>query len=146
MKKSRILLYLIYLGLILGYIFFSKSMLISLRKQSQYTFTYFPYYLYAYLINVFFGIVLGLENFITEFKKEGRWTINLPRLLILGLPLLYFSLGLFFIFMPFRFLYDYLANPIILFLGEGVDFITFFQIFLGYIICTSFIKVKIDYI
>lgn len=38
------------------------------------------------------GVVLGLDNFTKELKKDGKWKIDIPKIIILGLPSLLFSI------------------------------------------------------
>lgn len=60
--------------------------------------------------------------------------------LFLGLPSLYFSIGVFIIYSPINFIQQILLVPNSLLL-KGT-FISVFQMILGHTICTSFIKIK----
>lgn len=92
------------------------------------------------IIFIVLGILLGLDRVILEMRKENRWRINLPKVIFLGLPSLYFSVGTFIsFFCPIVFIQVNLCYPLSFLKG---NFISVFQIILGYIICTSFIKKK----
>ena len=82
------------------------------------------------------GLLLGLEHLIHEKNKEGYWKINLPKIILMGVPSLYFSLALI--------LYinlNVFSFPLRILMGIGIDFMSIFQIVLGYSIITSFYKI-----
>lgn len=48
------------------------------------------------------GVVLGLDNFIVQLKKEGNLKFNIPKLVVIGLPSLILSIPyLWAAFVPF---------------------------------------------
>ena len=141
MKKNNWLLYFSYAVALIGYITFSNKILIFLNNQFKMTFKTLPLLLGSMIIFIVLGVLLGLERFILEKRKEGNWRINLPKVIFLGLPSLYFSVGtLIYFYCPIIFVQVTLCYQIRFFF-EG-NFISVFQIILGYIICTSFIKIK----
>ncbi len=77
-----------------------------------------------------FGILLGNKHLMKEIKAEGRWRMNLPKLIILGIfPFLIVSLlGLF---------YEQLHSSIDLYMLEILALIL-----CGYYISHSIYKVK----
>lgn len=77
----------------------------------------------------------------TWIRKDGKWRINIPRLILLGVPSLYFSLGILILSFPITFIRQTLSYPILYFL-KCDDILSIFQVILGYIIITSFMKVK----
>ncbi|MFZ7132782.1 MAG: hypothetical protein ACOWWR_10530 [Eubacteriales bacterium] len=82
------------------------------------------------------GFLLGLENLMNEFKKEGSWVINLPKILWMGIPSLYFSSSLFISYsIP-----NILSYPVGILFNNGTIFMVLFQLILGYTITTSFYK------
>ncbi len=90
-----------------------------------------------FFIFCFLGIVFGFEKFISEIKKEGRWHINLPRLLIIGIPSL--SIGIYVIlYNTFLFIPPFLNLVFVNF----ILFINLMQMILGYTIITSFYKIE----
>lgn len=141
MRKSNWLLYFIYAVALLGYMIFSNKILISVNEQVQRTFNSLPLIIWSMIIFVVLGLLLGLERFLLETRKEGHWKINSPKIIFLGVPSLYFSLSIFILSHPMNFIQGILYYPI-LFFSKHTDFISIFQIILGYIIITSFIKIK----
>lgn len=140
MIKNNWLKYFLYAVVLIFYITFSNIILIFLNKQTQMTYNTFSFLLGSTIIFIVLGLLLGLDRLILEMKKEGKWRINLPKVIFLGLPSLYFSVGTFISFYcPIVFIQVTLCYPLSFLKG---NFISFFQIILGYIICTSFIKIK----
>jgi len=45
------------------------------------------------VICIAIGLLLGGEYLFSEMKKEGKWKLNLPKIILLALPALYFSLA-----------------------------------------------------
>lgn len=84
------------------------------------------------LICIVIGLLLGLEHFFKEFRKEGRWTVNLIRLVIMGIPsgisAFYFVLSVV------------LSLRIPSFMMYSTLFYEFSGLIFGYTIMTSFYK------
>lgn len=87
------------------------------------------------------GVLLGLERFILEAKKEGSWKVNWPKALFLGLPLFYLAFGIFVGYLPINFIKEGLFYPSMLLFSE-INMVPAFQMTFGYILVTSFIKIK----
>ncbi len=91
-------------------------------------------HLVTLIITVILGMLFGLETFIRNITKTGKWTINLRRLIIIGIPLLFLSIEYF----------DFIILNNIL--GMGNQLLTtpgresFFRLMLGYILISSFEK------
>lgn len=53
-------------------------------------------YLFVSLVNFIFfggiGFILGLDKLIKELKKDGEIKVNIPRLVVLGIPILILSI------------------------------------------------------
>ncbi len=103
---------------------------------------------YPVLINtlwiVFYGamgLILGSEHLLRELKKDGIWKINLPKIIVMGVPSLYISLSslIYYNYFINTFLPS-LVFPIRVMLRGNFDFLNIFQLLLGYIISTSFYK------
>ncbi|RII36139.1 hypothetical protein D2A34_01835 [Clostridium chromiireducens] len=137
MRKNNWLMYSIYSIVLLCYIIFSSKILIYEKEQFQRTFNNVPLIIWSIVIFIVLGLLLGLEKFLSEKKKDGRWKVNLSRLVLLGIPSLYFSLGIMILSIPITFV----RYPI-LYLLKYEDILSIFQVILGYIIITSFIKEK----
>lgn len=90
MKQKQWLKYLFYMVIIL--IIVLLRVYITKLTKGYYSETYqMNFYLLTImvLINVTLGLLLGLEHLIKEIKTEGTWKINLPKLILLGIPSLY---------------------------------------------------------
>jgi hypothetical protein len=132
--------YFIYMCLILIVVFWGQHVFGVYKQNVQKTFNFNPYYPNVLMI-VFYGsigLLLGLEHLICEIKKEGTWIINLPKIVLMTLPSLYFSLSIFIYYNNITFL----SFPIKVLIEDGTNFINAFQIILGYSIITSFYKVN----
>jgi len=80
---------------------------------------------------VLLGIILGLEHFIAEWKKEGCWRINFWRIIFLSLPMAYFAFSML-ISMVFK-----IPIPsLIMYRDTG----TITAVLFGYFIITSFYR------
>ncbi|MDF2540750.1 MAG: hypothetical protein K0S47_468 [Herbinix sp.] len=92
------------------------------------------------LINVLLGSLLGLEYLVKEIRSEGTWKINFPKFILLGLPSLYCSIGIFSIYFPNKFLLYFFTKPLWSLLTYDVNILSLFQLMFGYIVVTSFYK------
>lgn len=144
MKKNNWLWYFRYLVLIICYMVIGYNILTFMDNQRQMTYNSIPFMIVSTLVFTIMGFLLGVEKFLIEMKKEGPWKINLPRIILLGIPALYFSLSLFMYYCPIDFVRQILVYPVEFFLKSKINFIPMFQLILGYIVITSFIKVNID--
>ena len=92
------------------------------------------------LINCLFGVLLGLEHLIHEIKTEGTWNINYPKLILIGLPSLYFSIANFSIYSHSK-LFQYIFTfPLRILLSYDTTILYLCQLIFGYIVITSFYK------
>ena len=91
------------------------------------------------LIFLLFGLLLGLEHLVCEAVKKGKWHVNLPRLILLGLPSLLFGFyfDLYYTNIPFLRL---LAHFLPAFLAQFAVFEQLSILLLGYIVVTSFYR------
>ncbi|MBL4931220.1 hypothetical protein [Clostridium paridis] len=142
MKKKSWLMYLIYALIFACYILFSSKLFISLDKESKVTFNVIPILIWSSVLFIGLGVLLGVERFLLEIRKEGRLRVNLPKFIFLGLPSLYFSLGLFLAYSPINFFKQTFTYPILRLLLIKSDFLAIFQIIFGYVLITSIVKVK----
>jgi hypothetical protein len=137
-KAKSWLRYLIYMCLILIMVFWGQYIFGVYKQSVQKSFNYRPYYLNILMI-IFYGgigLLLGSEHLICEIKKEGTWSINLPKIVLMAIPSLYFSLAIFIYFNNI----PVLSFPISVLIEDGTAFINAFQIILGYSIITSFYR------
>jgi len=141
-KKNNWLLYFIYAVVFSCYIIFTNKILIFLGKQSEKSFEILPLMICSMILFIVLGLFLGAERLLLETRKDGKWKINLPKLILLGVPSLYASVGMFLFFCPIEFIQK-LYLPMMLFNANKTNFLPIFQVILGYIIITSFVKVKV---
>ena len=85
------------------------------------------------------GAVLGLDSLIKERNKAGKWTINISKIIIIGIPSLIFALPLNLL------LIDGISVPnVIMKILANDNLMVICNVILGYIITTSFYKVEVD--
>lgn len=140
MKKNNWGIYFFYGIVLVGYAVLSNKVLVLANKQREETFQILPSMLWVTLVFIGLGVLLGLEKIISESKKNGIWKINLPKLIFLGIPSLYFSLGLFLYYSSSSFIRETIAYPLNYFLDNNINVLSLFQVILGYVIISSFIK------
>jgi hypothetical protein len=139
MKKKSCLKYFFIITLIIIVVFLGDYVFDSI-KEFQMTFSFFLYLFLEMGIYVIIGLLLGVEHLIQEFKKVGVWRINLIKLALLGIPSLYFALGIFIYFGIGRHLPNILIHPIGLLIKNSTNYLHVFQLILGHSIITSFYK------
>lgn len=141
MKKSW-LKYLIYVLLIFTLLcidaYVTRQQVIDRATTFQFSYLYF---LTTMVIRICIGFSLGLEYINKEMKKEGKWEVNFPKVILLAIPSLYFSIAIL-LFNTFHneFLQKVLYKPSWYFIKLGYDFTFIFQILLGFFLITSFYK------
>jgi hypothetical protein len=94
-----------------------------------------------FIFNLVIGMFLGIDHFIAEIKKSGSWKINLPKIVLVGLPSLFFSLTYHFAYINNSFVQIRLERLVSL----GKNFIPIFQIVLGYALITCLYKNKEEF-
>jgi hypothetical protein len=92
------------------------------------------------------GILIGLHSYIIESKKLGTWKINFRKLIIIGLPSLYFSLNYIWILSGSKFLRDIIAYPLHLLNRFGFGYVSLFQVIFGYLLITSIYKCEEEHL
>lgn len=146
MKKKSYLKYFFIITLIIFVVFLGDYVFDDIRQEALRT---FHFYRYQYILEIGFyvmiGLLLGVEHLMQEFKKVGVWKINLIKLVLLGLPSLYFALGFFLYFEIGRYLPNILIHPIGLLINNSTNYLQVFQLILGHTIITSFYKKSDEY-
>lgn len=142
MKKNHWLSYFLYTVILLSYIFFSNKIFRVLNEQRSNTFDFFPGLIWSTVIFVILGVLLGVEKFIMERRKEGHWEVNVPKVIFLGIPTLYLAFGVFLNYLPIEFVNQTLTYPIRFFLMDNSSYWAIFQMLFGYVVVTSFYKVE----
>jgi hypothetical protein len=134
MRKKLWLKYSIYILLLIVIIFLKEYVTGKLTFSYKRTWgaggSYILLITVPLIFNLVIGLFLGLEHFIVEIKKAGTWKINLPKLILVGLPSLFFSLTY----------HVALYVQSLSYATLGTNFIPVFQIVLGYVVITCLYK------
>lgn len=142
MKIKSWLKYLICI-LLICFLIILREYVGKLFSASYYRIEY-PEIFYYGIINLFLGVsiglFLGLEYLIKELGKEGTWKINLPKLILFGLPSLYFSLSPIWFLSHSEFIHEIIAYPLLYLFRYGSSYVSLFQVILGYVVITSLFK------
>ncbi|KZL90418.1 hypothetical protein [Clostridium magnum] len=142
MKMKLWLRYFVYMFLIFVVVFSGEHVFQGIAKIRENSFN--PQYFYTSAMTIIFygsvGLILGLEHFICEIKKEGTWALILPKIVLMGLPSLYFSLAYVTFSFNIEFLRNIIIYPIITLMVSYSGFLSVFPLILGYTIITSFYK------
>ncbi|NTV90904.1 MAG: hypothetical protein HGA22_11200 [Clostridiales bacterium] len=93
-------------------------------------------FIIQFIVYCLAGCVFGLEKILAERKKTGKWKINISRLLVLGIPSLFFGLYIL-LYYTFSFLPSY--NYVFI---DNEMFIRLMQMGFGYTVITSFYKAE----
>ena len=139
MKKRIWLKYIMIITLILLVVFCGVSYFDANNEINRWNSNYQSFISYT-VFYVILGLIIGLELFIQEAQKSGKWRIDIAKLIILGIPSLYFSLGIYLYFGLGRLLPSILTYPIAILISSNTGILPVFQMILGYSIITSFYK------
>ncbi|WP_218780453.1 hypothetical protein [Bacillus sp. EAC] len=63
-----------------------------LKQHTAETYNFIPMIIYAPLLYIIIGILLGLPTILKENSKSGRWAFKLEKLVFVGVPALYIAL------------------------------------------------------
>ncbi|APM40883.1 hypothetical protein [Clostridium kluyveri] len=142
MKLRTWLKYLAYTFVIIAFMYLGEYVLTYLKKSWEVTFnlSVYQYDLITFIFYAAIGFLIGLEYFLKEKRKEGRWKINVSKLILMGLPSLYFSLYAFIFYFSVPSVINILIQPIVFFLSD-ITFMAIFQLLFGYVVITSLYKV-----
>ena len=111
------------------------------RTYSNRTFSLnYGYIVIRLLIGYSIGAILGLDYFINELRKEGKWRFNISKVILVGLPSLYISLTFIWFYSNVHFLQNVIAYPLLKLMIYFPDSVPLFQLVFGYTIITSFYK------
>lgn len=86
MKIKNAKFYIIYSIIILLFIISSGYALRKLSTFAREAFQPLPLYRTSFTVLFLFGGILGLESLLNEKNKDGKWSLNLLKLIVLGLP------------------------------------------------------------
>ena len=137
-KKSWIT-YAIYILLISVLIFLKEYAIGKLEYSYKRTWggngSYILLITIPFIFNLVIGMFIGIDHFIKEIKRVGTWKINLPKIVLIGLPSLFFSLAY-----HFAWINNFVQNKLFRYATLGTNFVPVFQIVLGYVFITSLYK------
>ena len=127
MKRKYWIGYAIYALILLFAFIFCNYILTYLKELMNKTFQPEPSFTLTIAVYVMLGILLGLEHLFMERKKEGKWRINLPKLLLLGIPSL-------------TCVFPVIFYPLIHTLVSNEALLSLVQVIFGYALSSSFYK------
>jgi|GEM_PF-764928 hypothetical protein len=139
MKALSWLKYFVYFLLVVLFIWVKGPLETLFQNNSASKVNYFLYSLVV-LYPIVFGVIFGLEAFINERARIGKWKLNLPKLILIIIPSLYVSALYFIALIPNQKVSDIFIAPMLKLFGTSGYFITIFQILLGYSLMTLFFK------
>lgn len=143
MKLKQWVKYLVYIAVIYFALVLRAHLAFLLRQYVEQTYRYDKDFLYLpliTLITMFIGALLGLDYILAHRKKAGKWHVNWPKLILLGVPSLALSLFSFAFSTPFFTNFINALFPLYGWLLYDGSFVVVFQLILGYAIMTSFYK------
>ena len=146
MKMRAFFKYLFYILIIFGLI--QLNGFISNEFQIDWKADFKPNISYLFIIlmiNLVIGVVLGFGHFLRQMRNDGRWKLNLLKLLLVGLPSLFFSLNTILIVLQVKYIGMTCFNIMTYVFHNTSDYVFIFQIVFGYILITSFYR-KNEYI
>jgi len=92
------------------------------------------------IVSMLTGVVLGLEHFVTEIKKPGKWDLNVPKMILIGIPVLCISLTFYGVYTQNSIYATLMANNLFQMLTGSLPL---FQVIFGYVVITSFFKSEV---
>lgn len=95
MKKNsnRVLLYLIYVIVLYLLIYLATYISTYFNEISRSTFNRTPEAIYTTFYPIVLGLYAGFPSLYKHLKKEGVWTVDWVKLLIIGIPSLFVALS-----------------------------------------------------
>lgn len=148
LRYLRHLRYLAYMAVIILLMYLETYMVKPLVLEAQRSWRISPsIYLIPLIFNLAIGSVLGFDHTLGEIKKVGKWTVNLPKVIIMVLPSLYFSLAIALTVVNNKIVQKIIYPACYLLSRTSSSFIIIFQLILGYTLITSlFRKTKSEFI
>jgi len=130
LRISKILSYILYTVILLGSLAVTSWAMSMIKFWVGRNFRPLPGYIGYSVIFIFLGLLLAVENLVKEFRKDGNWSVNIIRLIIMGVPLGFFAFYLVFAIT--------LKIPLPSFLSYNIFPIS--GLFFGYTLLTSLYK------
>ncbi len=136
--KKKWLRYIIIILFMCCFIFSGKASLDGAQDYMKYTLRMPFIWLITNSIVLYigFGFLLGLNHLLKEKIREGKWRVNLSKIIIMGIPSLILSYAIYIVYLlhipPSR-IRDFLLT------GTST-YMILFKVLLGYVVATSFYK------
>lgn len=92
-NNNRVLLYLIYVIILYLLIYLATYISTYFYEISRSTFNRTPEAIYTTFYPIVLGLYAGLPNLYKQMKKEGIWTVDWIKLLVIGVPSLLVALS-----------------------------------------------------
>ncbi|MDO0824646.1 hypothetical protein [Desulfosporosinus nitroreducens] len=130
-RNSKILTYILYVVVLFGFLSAGSWAMFMIKVWVGRNYRPIPGYIGFSIICIFLGVLLGLEHLVGEFRKDRNWSVNIVRLIIMGVPSGVFAFYLLLLTLPIRFP-SFLFNTSLFYEFSGIVF--------GYTLMTSFYK------
>ncbi len=114
----------------------------NFNKDKNMNFSVYLYYTTFAVFSFVIGCLLGIDEFLRKVRTTGKWKLDIPRLLILGIPSLIISIFFYLYYLDISWLYK-ITNFLIKYL-QSIYVQTFSQVIFGYVFITSFYKSSED--
>lgn len=131
---KRFLQYFIWTVIIGIVLYVGNRIQLNLHELSQQTYEIMPYLIFMIFFPIFIGMLLRLPMLIKEIKAEKKWKINWPKLIVIGFPLLYITVGQLLMFTTFGNVLPF-SMAVSLLLGSNIGVMT--GLIFGYILLDS---------
>jgi hypothetical protein len=145
MRKKAWIKYSIYILTLIAFILLKEFVMYKLKYLYTRNWgagnSYLLFITIPLIFNLIIGMLLGLDHFVNEIKKTGRWKINITKLTIMGIPSLFLSLAYHFMYINIEVIQIGLWSIA----SHFENNFPVFQIILGYVVITCSYKYqKID--
>lgn len=88
--KNRVVKYIIYV-FIFGIILYTGSIYYNHLYQKTEKFIFYQYRIFVSIFPIILGIIYASPKFMKKTNKQGKWQIDWIKLIIIGLPTLFFT-------------------------------------------------------
>jgi len=94
---NRFIYYLLWTLLIIVVLYVGSEWHFELKQQAQVKYNPIPQVMFSTLFPIFIGILLKLPG-MWDQRHVTRWGMDWPKLIVVGIPSFYFSLGILLVF------------------------------------------------
>ncbi|WP_134220401.1 hypothetical protein [Pelotomaculum sp. FP] len=107
---KRFIVYFLYILFVIYIVLIGSNYIIKLKNISAQIHTPYPSLIFIAVFPIIIGILLALPQFITNFKKDGTWSLDWIKLISIGVPSLYITLMPLLYFSPIEKLVSYIFH------------------------------------